>query len=1149
MAKGQALTDEEKNKNPAQFFFILFFLGGAYYAAKYYIYHLIVSGSRVDIRFSDLRLSLFPLGLEIRDIKNFPIKNENLVSFSAVNIYLPPTSLFMKKKAVSIEIEKPLFILNDELLKSKTGDKALGSAFTINRISIRHGELAYKGKDVQVQLLDFNLRSGSLTAGLAMRLDSPHLKVTIPVSGEPVTLEGNLTGEVRRQGTSWRINQFVWQTRDVLFNLNGRILKDGSFYFNTFAQGNPENILRPLLGALTVKGLAYVNAKIARNMKGKVQIKTDFTSPSFLIKGNSGTNFSGNLNWNSQSRNLELEAAFDTPLARSSLRVGSKSGETNIVLRDIPAAYVSRILDIEDDAPLAGIITNGTLQLNSEFIRGRAEMDAGPTHSFSQPFVARGTIDFLREKKLKQTTFSGQRLQFNGGQVSISGKTNSLARTTNIKIDAELTNLENMTAYSAYYLGIDLLPWKLSRGNGSLHLDLDKRPGHKQIDSRFTLSNFLANLQGISSLQGEVRSTPPLSRGDFHISAPDLSSRGELDIVAQKTSIRFRDVAGEAQKIMKILDMDLDLRGKISGDFTYESGRALSQPELFGSLTAPRLYFMGYALTQVKSALRSNLQNVTLNGLEFQYKGGQAHAEVSIDYGQKKFDLQGRIDGMDLARLHGEFSGRADLEIDGRGEFLKDPLTLSYRFSNVHFYRDREFSCKGSAKIVTDFSDFSLNTSGELLNQDGISPFALDINHKASRYSGTFNLNLMDLNLLIPWKNNAGSMRLLGQIYSDSSGIINSRGVAIFAGQTLSLPNFSHSLDNFQGTVTFINKNFILQSLRGEMGGGTVEANGRLVIGPSSLQSMTFNLQGKDLRLYPMDRTSCLVNPDLTLKYRQKQLLLSGTLAFQSVDWQREIDERFIFNTRSELSTAESKIQEMLQLDIGLNSENILMNNSLGRVKGKFKLRLTGNANFPILSGTCEGSQGEIYFSDRSFNLLKAKLVFKNNFFIDPLIQVESEAFIQNYRIRFDIRGSASRAKPELVSSPPLPPQDILALVSLGEGFKRSGSAELSSQLGSTAMVTTKLTEEIKKRANKLLGINLLRIDPILSGQSELDTSRLTIGKTISKDLIVVYSTNLSTSRQEILYMQYQLSPAISLIAMRNEEGRYSLDLRLRTRR
>lgn len=102
--------------------------------------------------------------------------------------------------------------------------------------------------------------------------------------------------------------------------------------------------------------------------------------------------------------------------------------------------------------------------------------------------------------------------------------------------------------------------------------------------------------------------------------------------------------------------------------------------------------------------------------------------------------------------------------------------------------------------------------------------------------------------------------------------------------------------------------------------------------------------------------------------------------------------------------------------------------------------------------------------------------------------------------------------------------------------------------MGSTALVTTELAKEIKNRANRLLGINLLRIDPVLNSQSAYDTSRLTIGTSITKNLIVVYSTKLSTSRQEVYYLQYQLSPAVSLIYMKNEEGRYSLDLRLRKR-
>jgi len=1055
----------------------------------------------------------------------------------------------MKKKAISIEIDRPVFIFNDGLLKGKTESDGLGSTFTINRVSIRHGELIFKGEKIQAHLLDFNLRTGSISEDLSFRLDSPHLKITLPVSGEPVTLEGNMAGEVHQHGTMWKINHLAWQTREVLFNLNGHIFKGGSFQLNASAKGNPEYILRPLLGEMTVTGLAYANARIARDADGQVRVNADFTSSACRVKENACSNLTGKLSWNSLSRYLNLETAFNTPLIRGALRLGGKEHETKIAVENIPAAYVADLLDISSDAPLAGIVSRGELQINGQHLLGRAELDAPPGKELNQPFVVRGSIDFRRDKRTKQTTFSGQRLRFNGGQLSINGKTDSLAKTTNIKIIVDLENVENMAAYSAYYLDIDLLPWKLSKGVGVFRLELDKRPGRKSIDSRFQITNFLANQQLIRSLQGEIHDTPQASRGRFTIAASDLNSRAEMEIAGHKTTIRFPNLAGEAQKILKILDLDLDLRGKISGDFTYHAGKASPEPELEGSLTAARLTFMGYELAQVASRLRTNMKSITLSGLGFLYKEGKARAEVNIDFGQKRFDLQGRIDGIDVSRLPGDFAGRADLEISGRGEFLKDPLEITYHFRDMHFYEDRGFSIDGQAKLLTDFSDFQLTTSGAMVNPTGASPFALDIRSAGQRYSGSFNFNLNDLDLLIPWKNNIGSMRLLGQIFTRADGGVSSRGVAIFSGRTLSLPNFSHSLDNFNGTVTFVDKSFSLQSLSGEMGGGKVEGNGRLVIAGGDLDSMTFSLQGKDLRLYPMDRTSCLVNPDLTLKYEEKRLLLSGTLAFQSVDWQREIDERIVFSTRSELSTAESKIREMLNLDIAMHSENILMNNSLGRIRGRFKLRLTGNASFPILTGTCEGSQGEIYFSDRSFNLLKAKLVFNNKFVIDPLIHVESEAFIQNYRIRFDIRGSASRAKPELVSSPPLPPQDILALVSLGETFKRSGSAETSSLAGSTALITTKLTEEIKNRANRLLGINLLRIDPVLSGQSSVDTSRLTIGKTISKNLVVVYSTNLSTSRQEILYLQYQLSPAISLIAMRNEEGRYSLDLRLRARR
>ena len=1029
------------------------------------------------------------------------------------------------------------------------GSGDFAANFTIKHIDLRHGEIKFKGQDITMQLLDFNLQSSPISEGLVFKLASNHLKIILPFNGELLTLEGNLKGEIRQQGTTWKINQLLWQTRDITFNLNGRVLKDGSIYLNASAQGDPENILRPLLEELAVKGLTNAKVKIVKNVKNKIQIKADFTSPYCLIKENSCSNLAGNLSWNSQSRNLDLETAFDTPLARGRVQVASKDGKTNIAIHDIPAAYLANILEISNDAPLAGIVSSGEFKINAGFISGQANLDATPARPLTLPFVAIGTIDFLRDKKKEQTTFSGRELQFNGGQVSLSGQVNSKKKTVDIKINVALKNIENITAYSAHYLDIDLLPWKLSQGSGMFSLELNKKPGDKQIKSQFAIQHFLANQQAIESLQGDVMVNPLRTHGDFKISAPDLQSLVKLDIDDRVTTIRFQDVRGEIGKILKILNTKLPLRGKIAGAFTYIPGRGLDRPSLQGTFQAPQLWFMGYQFDQVSADLRSDLSNIELSGLQFGFKGGQARAEVSIDFGQKKFDLQGSIAGMDAARLYGGFSGRADLEISGRGEFLKDPLEISYRLGKLNFSRDQEFSVKGRARILTDFSDFSLSTSGEALNPaGGVSPFSLKVSRKASRYSGSFNLNLIDLNLLIPWKNNAGAISLVGQIYSDAAGGLNGRGVATFSGKTLSMPNFSHSLDNFQGTITFVNKTFFLQSLSGEMGGGKVEGNGQMIIGLSGLQSLIFNLQGKDMHLYPIDRISCQVNADLTLKYLQKKLLLSGTLDFLSMNWQREIDEPIVFNTRADLLTTESKISDMLQLDINMNGENILIDNSLGRINGKFKLKLSGTVGFPILIGTFDGNQGEIHFSDRSFNLLKAKLVFNNNLIIDPLITIESEAFIQNYRIRFDIKGPASSAKPELVSSPPLPPQDILALVSLGEAFKRSNSQETSSQLGSTALITTELGKEIKNRANRLLGINLLRIDPSVNNQSSIGASRLTIGTSITKNLIVVYSTNLSTTRQEIYYLQYQLSPTVSLIYMKNEKGQYSIDLRVRKR-
>ena len=319
------------------------------------------------------------------------------------------------------------------------------------------------------------------------------------------------------------------------------------------------------------------------------------------------------------------------------------------------------------------------------------------------------------------------------------------------------------------------------------------------------------------------------------------------------------------------------------------------------------------------------------------------------------------------------------------------------------------------------------------------------------------------------------------------------------------------------------------------------------------MNHLFLQLTGKDMNLNVIDRTTFTLDGTLALKYLDEKLLLSGDLNIHSGLWEREVDEGVQFYTYSELSAAGSTLLDMLEYDLKMSSkEYIKARNSLGEVEGKFNLRLTGDYNFPTISGVVESRKGIINFSGKKFDLIKAKMIFKNRTPTDPDVTIESEAFIKNYRIKFTIDGLSSMLKADLQSSPPLPTRDIFTLISVGELFRRPTSSELTNQVGPGAagLITGELTEQIKKRTKKFLGDYVLTIDPNISNISgSTDASRLIVGKEVLKDFLIVYSTNFSTQRQEVVYVQYQLSPTISLIGMRNEEQIFSIDIRFRKRK
>ena len=238
-----------------------------------------------------------------------------------------------------------------------------------------------------------------------------------------------------------------------------------------------------------------------------------------------------------------------------------------------------------------------------------------------------------------------------------------------------------------------------------------------------------------------------------------------------------------------------------------------------------------------------------------------------------------------------------------------------------------------------------------------------------------------------------------------------------------------------------------------------------------------------------------------------------------------------------------------LTLNVRLKADdNAWMENSLGRFRGRFDLNVTGDIKAPILLGTIETLSGEALFQDRKFQILRGRLSFFNPSSVEPYLDFRAETFVKDYRVTITLSGLATQLKPQFSSSPPLPPEDVLALLALGEAYKRQYRTETSSQLSTASLLSFTLTEGAQKRAEKLFSLDRFRIDPFLMGSSAEMTARLTIGKKISKDFYIYYSTNLTRQTEEIVRLEWDLSNEFSIVGTRNEIGRLSFDVKVRRR-
>jgi translocation and assembly module TamB len=226
-------------------------------------------------------------------------------------------------------------------------------------------------------------------------------------------------------------------------------------------------------------------------------------------------------------------------------------------------------------------------------------------------------------------------------------------------------------------------------------------------------------------------------------------------------------------------------------------------------------------------------------------------------------------------------------------------------------------------------------------------------------------------------------------------------------------------------------------------------------------------------------------------------------------------------------------------------------------LEAEASLRVRGTAEHPILLGHIHVLSGELYFHGSRYRVTRGDLNFANPFRLDPVINVEATTTIQQYEITLNFSGQASKMRLSYRSDPPLPTNDIITLLAMGqtssEAALRTGGTTQSGTTGASALLSEAISSQLGGRVERLFGITRFRVDPGLagvgtSGSGQNAAARVTVEQQVTPNLTVTYVSNVSSTQQQVIQVEYNVTRTISVVALRDQNGTFGIDIKFKKR-
>jgi translocation and assembly module TamB len=637
--------------------------------------------------------------------------------------------------------------------------------------------------------------------------------------------------------------------------------------------------------------------------------------------------------------------------------------------------------------------------------------------------------------------------------------------------------------------------------------------------------------------------------------AGKVSASGSYNLDSREFSISAEGAAIDVSNIHRLQTAAMPLTGQLG--FSVHGSGTFNDPHLQAQSTLTGLTLGGQTIGSVQISAHTQNRTVIYDlATHFESASLTAHGETALAAGYStqakldfsQFNIAGPLKLLQIPALTGESDLAGTITLAGplahldqmRGDARLQDLAVT--LAGVHLHSDGPVhAALANSRIALD----PLHVVGEETDMHAQGT----IDFKTARRldvaaNGSINLKLAET--LDPDLTASGTTTFQVEAHGPLENP-DLRGRIDFDNATLALEDLPNSLSQLHGTLEFSQNRLEVRSLTAMTGGGQLSVAGYLAYQHGIYANLS--VIGKNVRIRYPEGVSSLADANLQLLGSQNNLLLSGGIMITRFTMSPDLDI-------AALATQAGKAQPValpdapsnhIRLDVRIQSSPQLnFQNAYAKLAGDVDLRLRGTVATPSLLGRISVTEGSATIAGTRYELQRGDITFSNPVRIEPSIDLNATARVEDYDISLGLHGSPDKMSVSYRSDPPLPEADVVALLALGrtqneQQIYGQQQEQVAANPTTDILLGGALNATVSSRVQKLFGAGSVKVDPTYLGALGNSTTRITVEEQLGKNLTLTYATDVNTTAQQLLQAEIAINRHVSLLVVRDESGVFSM--------